>query len=44
MFIAVIVLDLGGTKLAGAVFDNRGNIMRKEIVPLEKERENRSAH
>jgi len=33
---AVIGLDLGGTKLAGALFDASGTIIRKEIRPLEK--------
>ncbi|MCX6136265.1 MAG: ROK family protein [Ignavibacteriales bacterium] len=33
---AVIGLDLGGTKLSGAVFDASGEIIRKEMRPLEK--------
>lgn len=33
---AVIGLDLGGTKLAGAVFDNTGEILQKEILQLDK--------
>jgi glucokinase len=33
---SVIGLDLGGTKLAGAVFDSLGNILKEEIVPLER--------
>lgn len=32
----VLALDLGGTKLASAVFDSRGKILRKKIVPLAK--------
>ena len=32
----VLALDLGGTKLASALFDLRGKILRKEIVPLAK--------
>lgn len=32
----VIGLDLGGTKLAGAIFDKEGNILHKQIIPLEK--------
>jgi glucokinase len=32
---AVIGLDLGGTKLAGALFDASGEIIKKEIRPLE---------
>lgn len=35
---AVIGLDLGGTKLAGAVFSNEGQIIFKEVRPLEKRR------
>lgn len=31
----VLALDLGGTKLASALFDWRGKILRKEIMPLE---------
>lgn len=31
---AVLALDLGGTKLASAIFDSRGKILRKQIVPL----------
>lgn len=33
---AVIGLDLGGTKLAGAVFSDEGKIIHKEVRPLEK--------
>jgi len=33
---AVIGMDLGGTKLAGAIFDNSGNILFKESMQLEK--------
>jgi len=33
---SVIGIDLGGTKLAGAVFSNDGKIIVKEIRPLEK--------
>jgi glucokinase len=33
---SVIGLDLGGTKLAGALFSPEGKILRKEIIPLEK--------
>jgi glucokinase len=33
---AVIGLDLGGTKLSGALFDDKGAIKRKEVWPLEK--------
>ncbi len=33
---AVIGLDLGGTKIAAAIFNNNGNILKKELVPLEK--------
>jgi len=33
---AVIGLDLGGTKLAGAIFDNTGEILYKETLQLEK--------
>ncbi len=32
----VIGLDLGGTKLAGAVFNQRGRILFKEVTPLDK--------
>jgi glucokinase len=32
---AVIGIDLGGTKLAGALFTRNGNILRKSVVPLE---------
>jgi glucokinase len=32
---AVIALDLGGTKLAGAVFDKRGRALHKTTTPLE---------
>ncbi|HEX2964053.1 MAG: ROK family protein [Ignavibacteria bacterium] len=35
---AVIGLDLGGTKLAGAIFSNDGKIIHKEVRPLEKRR------
>lgn len=35
---AVIGLDLGGTKLAGAIFSNEGKIIHKEVRPLEKRR------
>ena len=31
---AVIGLDLGGTKLAGAIFTPHGRILRKRVVPL----------
>lgn len=30
----VIAVDLGGTKLAGAVFDEGGGIQRRKVVPL----------
>jgi glucokinase len=33
---SVLALDLGGTKLASAIFDSRGRILRKQIVPLAK--------
>jgi glucokinase len=33
---AVIGLDLGGTKLSGAVFDENGRILDKTLSPLEK--------
>ncbi len=33
---AVIGLDLGGTKLAGAIFDENGKILDKKLLPLEK--------
>jgi glucokinase len=33
---AVIGLDLGGTKLAGALFDASGNIIQKDVRPLER--------
>lgn len=33
---AVIGLDLGGTKLAAALFDASGEIIQKEVRPLEK--------
>lgn len=33
---AVIGIDLGGTKLAGAIFDSEGKIVHKDIRPLEK--------
>jgi glucokinase len=33
---AVIGLDLGGTKLAGAIFDENGKILDKKLSPLEK--------
>lgn len=33
---AVIGLDLGGTKLSGAVFSDSGDVLLKEIYPLEK--------
>ena len=32
----VIGLDLGGTKLAGAVFNQTGEILFKQVYPLEK--------
>ncbi len=32
---AVIGLDLGGTKLAGAVFTPKGRLLQKSVVPLE---------
>jgi glucokinase len=32
--VAVIALDLGGTKLAGAVFTPRGRMLCKGVVPL----------
>ena len=32
---AVIGLDLGGTKLAGALFTGSGKIFQKSVVPLE---------
>ena len=31
----VIGIDLGGTKLAGALFTRNGKIVRKSVVPLE---------
>ncbi len=31
---AVIGLDLGGTKLAGALFDSAGEILERQVVPL----------
>jgi len=31
---AVIGLDLGGTKLAGAIFTPKGRLLRKSVVPL----------
>lgn len=34
----VIGIDLGGTKLAGAVFNETGKILFKQIAPLEKRR------
>jgi glucokinase len=33
---SVIGLDLGGTKLSGAVFSGNGTILKKETAPLEK--------
>ena len=30
----VIAIDLGGTKLAGAVFDEAGTIVRRQVLPL----------
>jgi len=33
---AVIGLDLGGTKLAAAIFDENGKILGKKLSPLEK--------
>jgi predicted NBD/HSP70 family sugar kinase len=33
---AVIGLDLGGTKLAGAIFQPDGNTINKIVLPLEK--------
>jgi glucokinase len=33
--LAVIGIDLGGTKLAGALFTRHGKILRKSVVPLE---------
>ena len=33
--LAVIGLDLGGTKLAGALFTRSGKILQKSVVPLE---------
>ncbi|MEK6612279.1 MAG: ROK family protein [Gemmatimonadota bacterium] len=33
---SVIGLDLGGTKLAGAVFDSAGTLLAKDVVPLER--------
>src|SRR5205823_2180127 len=35
---AVIAIDLGGTKLAAAVFSPRGKIFERSIVPLEGRR------
>src|SRR5438105_14916854 len=32
---AVIALDLGGTKLAGGLFSSQGKLVRKTLVPLE---------
>lgn len=37
---AVIGLDLGGTKLSGAVFSNEGKILTKDLLPLEGRRGN----
>ncbi len=37
---AVIALDLGGTKLSAAIFNSRGKILHKNVSPLE-EREGR---
>ena len=33
---AVIGLDLGGTKLSGAIFNENGNILFKDLLPLER--------
>ena len=33
---AVVGIDLGGTKLAAAIFNNEGKILHKELAPLEK--------
>lgn len=33
---AVIGIDLGGTKLAGALFSENGNILARDVLPLEK--------
>jgi glucokinase len=33
---AVIGLDLGGTKLSGALFDEQGALLKREVLPLEK--------
>ena len=30
----VIAIDLGGTKLAGALFDSGGTVLRREVLPL----------
>jgi glucokinase len=35
---AVIGLDLGGTKLAGAIFNEAGKMLHKTLYPLEKRR------
>ena len=32
---AVIAFDLGGTKLAGGLFNSQGKLVRKTLVPLE---------
>ncbi len=37
---AVIGLDLGGTKLSGAIFNSDGNILHKNIFSLEKRKGN----
>ena len=36
----VIALDLGGTKLAAALFSDEGDILVHETVPLEKRKGN----
>ena len=33
---AVIGIDLGGTKLAGALFSDNGNVLARDVLPLEK--------
>ena len=35
---AVIALDLGGTKLAGAIFTRRGKMLYQTAVPLARRR------
>jgi glucokinase len=37
---SLIGIDLGGTKLAVALFSNDGNLLRKKFIPLEKRKGN----